>query len=39
MRHAIENGLAIWTHRIGEQEIASRWLDEDGEFKPAKHED
>jgi hypothetical protein len=30
-----ENGLAVWTLRIGKDEIPGRWIIEDREFKPA----
>jgi len=30
-----ENGLAVWTLRIGKQEIPGRWIIVDREFKPA----
>ena len=29
-----ENGLAVWTPRIGGQEIAGRWVIIDRQFKP-----
>ena len=29
-----ENGLAVWTLRIGKQEIPGRWVIVDREFKP-----
>ena len=30
------NGLAVWTLRIGKQEIPGRWIIVDREFKPAQ---
>ena len=30
-----ENGLAVWTLRIGKEEISGRWVIIDREFKPA----
>ena len=30
-----EKGLAVWTLRIGKQEIAGRWVIIDRQFKPA----
>ena len=30
------NGLAIWTIRIGKQEIPGRWIIVDREFRPAQ---
>jgi hypothetical protein len=30
-----ENGLAVWTLRIGGQEIPGRWVIVDREFRPA----
>jgi hypothetical protein len=30
-----ENGLAVWTLRIGEREIPGRWIIVDREFRPA----
>ena len=29
-----ENGLAVWTIRIGKQEIPGRWVIVDREFRP-----
>jgi hypothetical protein len=31
-----ENGLAVWTLRIGKQEIPGRWVIVDWEFRPAE---
>jgi hypothetical protein len=31
-----ENGLAVWTLRIGKQEIPSRWVIVDREFRLVK---
>jgi hypothetical protein len=31
-----ENGLAVWTLRIGKEEIPGRWIIVDREFRPAK---
>ena len=31
-----ENGLAVWTLRIGKQEIPGRWVIVDREFRPAQ---
>jgi hypothetical protein len=31
-----EKGLAVWTLRIGKEEIAGRWVIEDREFRPAQ---
>ena len=31
-----ENGLAVWTLRIGKQEIPGRWIIVDREFRPAQ---
>ncbi len=31
-----ENGLAVWTLRIGKGEIPGRWIIVDREFRPAK---
>ena len=31
-----ENGLAVWTLRIGKEEIPGRWIIVDREFKPAQ---
>ncbi len=31
-----ENGLAVWTHRIGKEEIPGRWVIVDREFKPVE---
>ena len=33
-----ENGLAVWTLRIGKQEIAGRWVIVDQEFNLARRE-
>ena len=33
-----ENGLAVWTLRIGKQEIADRWVIVDQEFILARRE-
>jgi hypothetical protein len=30
-----ENGLAVWTLRIGGKEVPGRWVIVDREFKPA----
>ena len=30
-----EKGLAVWTLRIGKEEIAGRWVIVDREFRPA----
>jgi len=30
-----ENGLAMWTLRIGKEEITGRWVIVDREFRPA----
>ena len=30
-----ENGLAVWTLRIGKEEIPGRWIIVDREFRPA----
>jgi len=29
-----QNGLAVWTLRIGKQEIPGRWVIVDREFRP-----
>jgi len=31
-----ENGLAVWTLRIGKEEIPGRWIIVDREFQPAQ---
>jgi len=31
-----ENGLAVWTLRIGKQEIPGRWIIVDREFRPSE---
>ncbi len=31
-----ENGLAVWTIRVGRQEIPGRWVIVDREFRPAQ---
>ncbi len=31
-----ENGLAVWTLRIGKEEIPGRWVIVDREFQPAQ---
>jgi hypothetical protein len=31
-----ENGLAVWTIRIGKEEIPGRWIIEDREFKAVR---
>ncbi len=31
-----ENGLAVWTLRMGKQELPGRWVIVDREFRPAK---
>ena len=31
-----QNGLAVWTLRIGKQEIVGRWIIVDQEFRPAE---
>ena len=31
-----EKGLAVWTLRIGKQEIPGRWVIVDREFRPAQ---
>ncbi len=31
-----ENGLAVWTLRIGKEEIPGRWVIVDREFRPAQ---
>ncbi|MGZ6076123.1 MAG: hypothetical protein ACXWOA_19910 [Isosphaeraceae bacterium] len=31
-----EHGLAVWTLRIGKQELAGRWVIIDREFQPAQ---
>ena len=31
-----ENGLAVWTIRIGKQEIPGRWVIVDREFRPTE---
>ncbi len=31
-----ENGLAVWTLRIGKQEILGRWIIVDRELRPAE---
>jgi len=31
-----ENGLAVWTLRIGKEEIPSRWVIIDREFRPVQ---
>ena len=31
-----ENGLAVWTLRIGKQEIPGRWVIVEREFRPAE---
>jgi len=31
-----ENGLAVWTLRIGKEEIPGRWIIVDREFRPVK---
>ena len=31
-----EHGLAVWTIRIGKQEIPGRWIIIDREFRPAQ---
>jgi len=33
-----ENGLAVWTLRIGKQEIVGRWVIVDQEFNLARRE-
>jgi hypothetical protein len=33
-----ENGLAVWTFRIGGQPIKGRWVIIDREFRPAESE-
>jgi hypothetical protein len=30
------NGLAVWTIRVGKEEISGRWVIVDREFKPAQ---
>ena len=31
-----QNGLAVWTLRIGKEEIPGRWVIVDREFRPAQ---
>ena len=31
-----ENGLAVWTLRVGKQEVPGRWVIIDREFRPAR---
>ena len=31
-----ENGLAVWTLRIGKEEIPGRWMIVDREFRPVQ---
>ncbi len=31
-----ENGLAVWTLRIGKEEIQGRWIIVDREFRPTQ---
>ena len=31
-----ENGLAVWSLRIGKEEIPGRWVIVDREFRPSK---
>jgi hypothetical protein len=31
-----ENGLAVWTLRIGKDEVPGRWVIEDREFKAVR---
>jgi len=31
-----ENGLAVWTLRLGKEEIAGRWVVIDRELRPAE---
>ena len=31
-----ENGLSVWTLRIGKEEIPGRWVIVDREFRPAE---
>jgi hypothetical protein len=31
-----ENGLAVWTLRIGKEEIPGRWIIVDQEFRPSE---